>query len=695
MEFLNVPTINGISRERVYKIEELPYMDILMNTPTCSKKTRKSLITYMNIPCAFDIETTSIETPKNHKGEYEKSPYGFMYHWQFCIDKYVVFGRTWEQFRLLIKYLCEKLQLTMNRRLVIYCHNLSFEFQFMKEFIGDFTLFARKARQPMKIECVNGIEFRCSYLLSNMSLQKFCENSIGVTHYKLDGVEFDYRKIRYPDTVLSELEKSYCYNDVRGLCECIACSLREDNIANIPLTSTGYVRRQYRRAVTKNPSNREKFLKSRLNEKQYLLLCDMFRGGNTHANRFFSNTILTNLGSRDEQSAYPACMMMDYFPIGKFNEVNIDNNKDLDYYCNNYCVIMRIIFKNVNCKEYIAFPYLDIAHCTKHINVVNDNGRILSADYIEYACTEIDLEIIREQYKFDGFVITESYIATRGKLPKEIRLTLIDLFRQKTTLKGVAGKEYEYLKSKNRVNSSFGMMVQKLINESNIYDPTLKEWRTEKEDISKGLDKYYDSKNSFLSYQHGVYVTAHARRRLNMAHKIVGLDGVYTDTDSCKYVNRELYEEEFRKLNEKIMYECEHNDIPAVIEHNGKKYYLGIFEYESDNEEEPVYSRFKTLGAKKYAYEDDKGFHITVAGMNKKKGAKVIGKLENFAIGNTFHDVGRTTSWYNEEEPHMINVNGHVFESASNIGILESTYTMGVTGEYWELIHVNPEFLEF
>ena len=181
-------------------------------------------------------------------------------------------------------------------------------------------------------------------------------------------------------------------------------------------------------------------------------------------------------------------------------------------------------------------------------------------------------------------------------------------------------------------------------------------------------------------------MTAHARRRLQEGINICGADYVYGDTDSCKFIN-EKHVKEFDALNERIMSECENNDIKAYIDYNGKRYYLSLWEYEG------CYDTFKTLGAKKYCFQKGDKFEITVAGMNKKKGSKVVGNVNNFNIGTTYEDVGRTVSWYNDEKPHYITVNGDSFLTASNIGILDATYTLGVTKEYWELIKLNPQIL--
>lgn len=682
MEKLLVSTINGEYETNIYNVNDFPYYDLVL-LPTCHKKNT----TYYNVSSAFDIESTTLDGEKDSKGCYVKNPSAFMYQWQFCINKKVIFGRTWEEFQLLLKKLTTVLSLSKQQRLVIYVHNLSYEFQFMKEFIDIDSIFAREKRKVLKCLTTNGIEFRCSYFLSNMSLAKFCENTEGVTHYKLKDT-YDYSKLRTPATPLTLEEKQYCYNDVYGLCECIDGLLKDDTIISIPLTNTGYVRREYRQAMKSNKKNWFKFQDTQLTEEQYRMLRRCFRGGNTHANRYVAGAKINEVGSEDIQSSYPATMLLDAeYPVGRFMEVKLNNQTKLDYYCRNYCVVLEVSFLNIICKKDVAIPYIDLAHCYNVNGVVNDNGRILKADGLSMTITNIDLDIIRRTYIYDGFVIHKAIYATKGKLPKELRKKLLEFYYQKTTLKGVEGKEYEYLKSKNRVNSTFGMCVTDIVNDTITYNSDTMEWGEEIQDINTALTDFYNNRNNFLSYQWGVFVTANARKRLQDMLDVVGLDVVYIDTDSIKFQNLE-HVKEFEEKNKEIIKQCEENDIPAYVDFNGKRNYLGIWDNEG------VYEQFKTLGAKKYCFnkKDKKGnikFGITVAGMSKVKGAKAVGNIDNFCINRRFENVGRTTSWYNDVKPHHITVNGCTFLTASNIGILETSYTLGVTCEYLELIGVN------
>lgn len=661
MKKIDVELVDGSNKkEIVYNVYDFPF-EILYEFETCRKKR----ITYYNVSAAFDIESTTIES---------ENPYAFMYQWQLCICNKVVFGRTWEEFTLFLDLLRENFELSYYKRLVIYVHNLAYEFQFMKDFIDIDELFAKDKRKLIKL-LSKGIEFRCSYFLSNMSLYNFCKNSDLCKHYKLED-EYDYRKLRTPKTILTNKELSYCYNDVRGLCECIDTKLQDDTIATIPLTSTGYVRRDCR-AVMQTETLRKEFVEMRLKAEQYTLLRKIFRGGNTHANRMYANEIINNVHSFDLQSSYPAWIMLDDYPMSEFVDCDIKNIEELLMLCNKYAVCMTITLLDLAVNKNTAVPYIDIAHCERHKSIEGDNGRVLKAEAVTISITEIDLIIIMKTYTFSNIVVHKAMYAIKAKIQRELRCVVMDYYAKKTQLKGIVGMEYEYMKSKNKLNAIFGMMVTDIIHNDISYDG--KEWLIEKGDLEESLERYYNSRNSFLSYQHGVYVTANARKHLQDMLDIVGNDVVYCDTDSIKFIN-DKHLQEFENMNSYTMERIKNADIKPYATKDGKRYYMGIWEYEGKSD------YFKTLGAKKYCTVKENKFEVTVSGMHKIKGAKSVKNIENFEIGNTYHDVGRTVSYYNDEKPHNITIDGVTFTTASNIGVVDTTYTLGITNEYWELL---------
>ena len=673
---LNIECVDGIRPETVYTIAELSMLGKMLDC----KDSKKRNITYLEIPCAFDIETTNIfQREPDGSIASDPRPYAFMYHWQFCLDDQVCFGRTWNEFIKLLKQLEDRMNLNNKRRLVIWCHNLSFEFQFFRRFVNVIDSFCKDEREPLKIVIEGGIEFRDSYALSNMTLQKFCQNEPGVIHYKLSGDDFDYDKIRTAEDPLTDYEKAYCYNDVRGLCECIASRMKNDTLANMPMTSTGYVRRDARKSMKENKNNRRQFVNMQLTPELYMLCRDAFRGGDTHANIIYSNQIVKNVSSYDIQSSYPACMMMNKFPMTAFFPIRARTffNKDLS----DYAKIIHVRFKNIKYVGRCNMPYIALAKCkgvTKDRKV--DNGRILSASFVELVLTDIDYNIILNEYNFDDIYVNEIYLSRYGFLSPEYKKVIMQYYKAKTRLKDDPDMKYEYMKSKNRLNSLYGMMCQKIDHDTTKYIND--DYDTKSLPLEDQITTYYNSYNSFLSYQHGVWVTAHARFRLREMLNIVGPDVVYCDTDSVKCINGHV--EDFEKKNKEIIKQAERCGAYAT-DKAGEKHYMGIWENET---EKAQYSEFKTLGAKKYVYIQNGKVNSTIAGVGKKIGADYFTNngIDSFRIGEKITDSGHLTAYYNDDALHYIEVNGCRMLSGSNVALVNNSYTIGVTDEYFDLL---------
>ena len=685
MKQIHVETIRGVELETVYDMNEVPFFEIMM----AAKSSKRRGVSYLEIPAAFDIETTNMyQRTKN--GQIDSDgfrPYSFMYHWQFCIGEYVIFGRRWEEFTALLTYMSEEMNLNNKNRLVVHVHNLNFEFAHMRKFLHVTEGFYKDINKPVRVLIAEGIEFRDSYILSNMSLSKFCENEEGVVHYKLSGEDYDYNKIRTAATPMTEKEEAYCYNDVRGLAECIASRMRFDTLATMPMTSTGYVRRMFRESMRKNPENRKIFKNAEYDVHMYELLRKAFRGGDTHANVRAANQILPDVQSFDIASSYPAVMVTEEFPLGKFTRISVKLWKA--GYCEKHhmAYLIRCRFWDIKFKGIHGDPYIPFSQCVAirnhHDELENanvyDNGRIIYAQAIEIVLTDVDWKIIQKSYGWSSMAVKEVYASAYGKLPKEFRDVVIDLFHQKTELKGVAGKEYEYMRSKNRINAAFGMTVQKVIEDETTYEDG--EYETIHLDIAEQLKKYFKNYNNFLLYQWGVWVTAPARQKLHRGIELVGRNGIYWDTDSVKTLGD--YREAFDQLNEE--YKQKAIDAGAyATDPKGRVHYMGVFEYEE------TYKRFITLGAKKYLIEDQAGqLHSTIAGVAKDRGRAFFQKngMEAFKVGTVIEDSGHLVAYYNNDDIHEITVEGCTMTTASNIALVDDTYTLGVTGEYADLLN--------
>lgn len=654
---------------KAYNQEDFPYYRIKKSNPLIQPTKR-----YIEHLMTFDIETSTIEKTD---GSFE----GFMYHWQVCIDGYVCFGRTWKEFLTFLRKMNRALKNYDDKhKLVCYIHNFSYEFQFLYSWIKLQDVFAVDKRKPLKAVSKDfNIEFRCSYLLSNMNLKKFIENTPNAHYFKGTG-DLDYKKVFTPKTPLTMSELGYCNNDVKGLYEAIIYLLKEDTLESIPLTSTGYVRRECRNNMRKNKKNRKQFLDLKLDDKHYQLCKDAFRGGNTASNRYKTNFINYDVSSYDMSSAYPYAMISGLYPITPFQEETITSLDMLDDYNNRYCTLAYYSFEKVKLKKGVPFPYIPYSKCIEFIAPSYEgvfkgkeycyNGRVLEADFIKIAMTNYDYQIFINQYDYDedNVRVEDFYYSYKGFLPKELTDTVIEFFMLKSQLKGIKEKEYEYMKSKNKLNSLYGMIVTDIIRQENLFND---EW---KKGENSTLDDYYNKRNNFLTYQWGLFVTAICRTNLQKAIDKIGLDCVYIDTDSVKYVGK--HDDVFEQINQEMIDWCTQNDIINYVNVGNHKYFLGLYDKEKG------YSEFITLGAKKYAFKQSNKIGITVAGLNKKSGAQELerkGGLSIFKIGTEFFDSGRKTVYYNDDKKHFLTVQGCQIENASNIALVDTTYTLGMT----------------
>lgn len=687
-----------------YNIHDFPYENLNTKALICKHKKKPKYLVYTF--GTFDIETTTID---NGTG----TPYGFMYHWQMDVGGYVVTGRRWEDWVKFMLKLVEIFKTDETRNFVVYIHNEAFEFQFIRDFLNahfdGFQVFASQRRKPIYVTTGNGIQFRCSYKLTNMSLEKAVQNELGVVHCKAAG-DLDYRVIRTADTPLDDTEFGYCVSDVVCLYELIERRLinERDNLESIPMTSTGYVRRDCRNSCRKDENYREEFLKQEMTESVYKLLMEAGRGGNTHANRYMSGRVWHDVDSFDVASSYPAQMFLRKFPASKFTPYGeIESMTELDALLSEYACLFRVIFTGLEVRDNIGMPYIAISKATarsKHVTL--DNGRVLSVinredrendrGYIALTLTDIDFQIIKEQYTWDEMSISDFHIATYGYLPEALLSQVMAYFKAKTELKDkikeaeergdeeeVANLAYLYAKSKNRLNGIFGMCYTNPVhNVISINEDG--EWIEDTPEIADALKKYWKSRNSFLVYAWGVWITAWARRHLEDLFNALGQDKViYGDTDSGKAVDVDI--SKIDALNAKVKALADKRG--AYCDYNGTRYYMGVYEHEN---KVPI-AKFKTLGAKKYVYEDEKGLHVTISGVSKKLGAKELGSIDNFVPGFIFKDAGGLTLYYNDAEQgiHQITVDGCTMTTASNIGMVDSTYEIGITSEYAEVIGYN------
>lgn len=677
----------------VFDYKNFPYI-IFKDCPVHQKRGKTlDRVQYLDLVTTYDIETSTILT--------SEEPFAFMYQWQVCIEDYVFFGRTWEEYIDFLNILSRELNLKIykiddaihGRSLVIYVHNLAFEFQFCRHFIGELiNPMITDKYAPLLIPTSQGFTFRCSYRLTNKSLAQFTKD---VPHSKLSG-ELDYNIIRTPSTPyfsekFSNNDLCYCYNDVKGLTEALRNMFDRDkkyNIASIPVTSTGFVRKDARTEMRKNPKNHKAFIESRLDEHLYKMLRLAFRGGNTHANAEHVNEHLHNVKSWDITSSYPAWILTKTYPLGAFEKIeNTDNiMKQFNILVKSYCLLLTVRLYDF---EYIGesgVPYISrdktLVRVMDEKIITEDNGRIAKCPtFVQMTLTDIDLIMILKNYKYKKIEILEAYKSIRGKLPKELRDVCFEYYKQKTQLKDLPDTEenpdntYNYQRYKGLLNSTYGMMVQRI--DRIEYQYIDGEYIPVKKPLQQQLDKFYSTRSSFLSYQHGVWCVAWARFVLQMGLDITGKDTVYCDTDSVKYIGD--HEAEFEKLNEQLRKNAEINGAVAYNK-DGKPFYIGVYD------QEKTYTDFKTLRSKCYIYSYDNGKTIkaTISGVAKDVGQKYFTEHGFDALhdGLSIPMSGKLTPHYNNDFPHYIEYNGETILTASNIALVPADYTIKIQPQH-------------
>ena len=675
-------------------IGELPIVKKRVYFKDENDKRQSRTQEYYNIPAAYDTETSAFMDNKGRKC-------GITYAFMIGINGYVCLIREWYHFIDCIKQISKRYKTEYEKRyIIIYVHNLAYEFQFMRKRFTFNYVFAVDERKPIYAITADGIEFRDSYILSAATLANVGDNLTSYSIRKAVG-DLDYKLIRHSLTPLTDLEVKYCVNDVFVVMAYIQEQIKEyGSIDKIPLTNTGRVREFTRKRCMKNKGYHSLMRRLVINDTNELLqLKRAFAGGFTHANSMNVGHTFNNVYSMDLCSAYPAVMLYAGYPMSRGYKKEVKSEKQLWYFLNNYCCVFDAEFTQIEVKGTPPDHYISSSKCSFcEGNKYNDNGRLVAADKIRITLTDVDFKIIKQWYGWKGLKVNNFTIYQRGYLPKEIVECVLELYKNKTELKDVADRVDDYQRSKGMLNSTYGMMVTDILRDVIEY---LSEWNSKENDINKCLDKYNNDHTRFLFYPWGVFVTAYVRSIIWSAIKELGSDYIYSDTDSVKFLNYEKHIKWFEEFNNKVV-----NSLKAAMNYHGIEYegncnpktikgvekVIGIFELDG------VYKRFKTLGAKRYIYENAKGINITVSGVNKKTATPWLvneykDPFKAFADGLIVppEHTGKLTHTYIDEErkgeikDYMGNI-GH-YEELTAIHMEPASYELTIDGDYKEYIN--------
>lgn len=624
------------------------------------RKRYRSKICYASEAIYLDIETSN-----NHVSDPRK-----LRTWitsiQVRFDKQYYLFRKPTELTDWLNSLIKKYQLDPEKKIMIFIHNAAYDLSYLVPWL----------QQELPAEPRRGIyegsskiimyeqycfEFRCTYMLTGASLAKWSKD-LNVEHKKQVGL-YDYDKIIYQDDILTEDEQAYDMYDVLSLEECLKKQLLkyDDDLPTVPMTSTGYCRRIFRKGARTDPYYKKQiFQESRLDVEAYKYCVNTFAGGFTHANRYEKSLMVkTTIGHRDFRSMYPSIIRCYPLPFG-CPEVIFDAHSkfyqdrpykpttdDILKMYPEYFSIMKIRIYAAELRSLdITMPFMQSAKMRhkdeEKFTYLSDNGRVMKIikkdpDYdgaaAEMYVDNLTFQILKEQYKMQFRLLKVIRFKTMP-IPECLAETIDELFRKKSELKlhyiemkekygefseQAIEAEYEMNRVKKLLNATYGMFSTNPcrpeydLDYEAYYNSNKKDKQPLKlikgvrdyNDIKEALEKFYSAKNSFLPYQVGLAVTATARYELYEYIKAVGYENcIYCDTDSIFYKKTDEVEKRIEKLNQ------EKHKTAKYVTVNNEKIYYDVFESERD------ITHFKALHSKCYGYINTKGeLKLTIAGI--------------------------------------------------------------------------------
>lgn len=672
----------------------------------------------------FDIETISLFkiNGKWRPFDFTKSPEFYKdiekaccpYVWQFGVNNQVYFGRELSEFANILKMLSDE-----KTTKYCYVHNLSYETQFLVDLIEDNNwtiteLCARNVRQPIQFKIPElNIVFRCSYMLTNLSLKLSAEK---YTNLRKAVGDLDYNIPYSPLCPLPRKALHYIEMDCLTLYEIIKWFKNEyGHIKNIPLTQTGEVRHALRHEL--DYWYFKKTWKLVPPEYIYLALKGAFQGGITHANIIYANRVLKDVWSYDFASSYLYTLTCFKYPSEEFHLIR---EKDIERYEKNHCLLYDVTLEDIVATKHNH--YLSYSKLSEKNNdgKIIDNGRVVKLKSGRLLCTDYDLKCLRMCYDFK---ITYNHIwaSFARYLDRRVLLFILQKYSDKTTLKGVDGMEQFYMKAKQQANSIFGMSCSDVIKTGITYDiengwnsyelgDIVVNKKGEKQRfIDMKIEEMKHSYSTLFFYAVGVWCTAISR--FNLWSNIMAQDkenGVdmdkqvaYYDTDSIKGIGEvgNVIDRYNKGVLERIAQSAKDNDIDISLympkDRKGNQHPLGVFECETPDRKDGTsgrYKLFKTMGAKKYCYMDSNGaLHLTVSGV-RKSAVRAFKSINDFENGFTFtyEFSGRLIHTYEDKQPNITytDIDGNKYTSKQRHSIIlqPSEYTLGQTPEFQALI---------
>lgn len=607
------------------------------------------------------------------------------YIWMFGYNHRVIYGRDLQEFKTFLEYLAPKFQNETH----IFVHNLSYEYQYLRELLVFDDVFFTEARNPLYANYGN-FKFRCSYRLTGLSLEKWGKE-IG-TQKKVG--DLDYYSLYTPFKDLDEKSMGYCKGDIDVMLAGLDIYKQEyKHVVKIPFTITGIPRRDVK-AINRKEKLSFKYAECQpKTPEEWKVQHQTFQGGLTLVNPQHCGRVLHHIESEDKKSAYPFAFFMKY-PCSAF----VKTCAPVNWYDGNHhiCLVeFRKLKARYNITPLSSSKRVMIQGAIySNDSVLKNNGKVIYCERCAYYLTEVDFKLLDQFYTYKEMIVHSHWFAMSDYLDKSFMKYMLKLYADKTLLKH--SDPVFYMRQKGKLNSLFGMSGTSLCQDLITEDPEHNYIKTRLTDdqIQEELFSYQEKAyKNVLPYSVGIYCTAYQRLMLMEMALKAGIDKLcYTDTDSLKgrYSNADLkiFEEENERIIKWTFDRCIEQGIEYELtcpkDTEGVPQYIGTWEHDAS------YYDIKFLGAKRYAYRyaKDDCVHITVAGV-PKSAQRALKSLKQFKEGlkfDLFNSHKNLITYLDGNNPEVIFPDGYVVKNKYAANIRPTSYTLSLTADFRDLI---------
>lgn len=613
-------------KEKIFKYFDSPkdYKKSMLNDLYYEKKPKEMKYNFYAVSGGIDTESTTISHTEKNKIIVDHC---FCYMFQLSLGDNIFLIRNIDDFKKLLTNIIDSMpkgKNSKNNRLLLWCANLSHEWSFLKNMFDDIgvsRVFAKTKRNILEVELNEKIIIKeciglLGYSLANIAkLYTKTQKAIG---------DLDYKLIRHCETILTDTELYYCYNDVKILGELFETveNMFLKKSMNIPMTTTGICRAECKKRMGDNKKIFNREINSRiLSEQNYNMIRRYgYNGGWCGSNAKYVGEHLHNVFCVDEKSEYPYQMNSKLYPSGKAIEIEptADNYKQIIKAKKLYYAV--ITFKEITAKtEHCIINTSKIMNPQNITDVHTVNGKLFSGKNVQLCVNNVDIETLKLLYNLKQPTLNYlMYFEGKKSIPKYLKDNINEHYKRKVEiselLKTEKDKEKikdlkkEYAETKKKINAHYGMCATRMYKENLEY--------SNGDFISKTntFDKLCKSLwvDSFIAY----FCTSYARFQIaKYASKFPDIVIQY-DTDSLYF--RKDEKNEYKKLIAEVEKENE-----FIIENNKKhfkpefyKYCYNMGTWEIDNNGEP-YTDFLILGAKRYIKTYNNETSCVIAGLPK------------------------------------------------------------------------------